>query len=302
MIVGELLARQQAVDKTKTLLRTFAHGHSHRRVQFDNQRWLNVKQPVLEQLDLAPIRGCRGGTLGVNGRNGRLQSVGAETARCQSAFGERDAFGDLLLVPQRPILLLQQDQVSVGRGSRRPTRLLQQHEPHEARRLRLPNQFDQESAQPYRLAAEFGACRCRPPSILSARHRAAPLDRSWRIQQQPAMVSRWPAHRILSIDPLEVWSRPIFPGHAGSSQIVSIDIETGELRTHTTGPGVKVSPRYTGLKEIAYVVIFGDKQGLRFTSDRDGASGAMRAPHGHRTGRGWCTTRPSRGSMACRLA
>jgi hypothetical protein len=47
----------------------------------------------------------------------------------------------------------------VGRGSRRPTRLLQQHEPHEARRLRLPDQFDQESAQPYRLAAEFGACR-----------------------------------------------------------------------------------------------------------------------------------------------
>src|SRR5580704_4250641 len=113
MIVGELLARQQAVDKTKTLLRTFAHGHSHRTVQFDNQRWLNLKQPVVEQLDLAPIRGCRGGTLGVNGRNGRLQSVGAETARSQSAFGERDAFGDLLLVPQRPILLLQQDQVSV---------------------------------------------------------------------------------------------------------------------------------------------------------------------------------------------
>ena len=32
MIVGELLGRQQAVDKTKTLLRTFAHGHSHRTV------------------------------------------------------------------------------------------------------------------------------------------------------------------------------------------------------------------------------------------------------------------------------
>ena len=159
MIGGELLARQQAVDKTKTLLRTFAHGHSHRTVQFDNQRWLKLKQPVVVQLDLAPIRGCRGGTLGVNSRNGRLQSAGAETARSQSAFGERDAFGDLLLVPERPILLLQQDQVSVGRGCRRPTRLQQQHESHEARRVGLPNQFDQESAQPYRLAAEFGACR-----------------------------------------------------------------------------------------------------------------------------------------------
>jgi TolB protein len=78
--------------------------------------------------------------------------------------------------------------------------------------------------------------------------------------------------------PLDVWSRPIFPGHTGSSQIVSINIETGELRTHTTGPGVKVSPRYTGDQEIAYVAIFGDKQGLRFTSDRNGASGTIRYP------------------------
>ena len=78
--------------------------------------------------------------------------------------------------------------------------------------------------------------------------------------------------------PLDVWSRPIFPGHTGSAQIVSIDVETGELRAHTTGPGVKASPRYTGDQEIAYVVIFGDKQGLRFTSDRNGALGAMRYP------------------------
>lgn len=41
---------------------------------------------------------------------------------------------------------------------------------------------------------------------------------------------------------------------------------------------MKVSPRYTGGQEIAYVVIFGDKQGLRFTGDRDGALGAMRCP------------------------
>ena len=55
-------------------------------------------------------------------------------------------------------------------------------------------------------------------------------------------------------------------------------LKRGQLRAHTTGPGVKVSPRYTRDHEIAYVVIFGDKQGLRFTSDRNGASGAMRYP------------------------
>ena len=29
--------------------------------------WVNAKQPVVEQLNLAPVRGCRGGTPGVNG-------------------------------------------------------------------------------------------------------------------------------------------------------------------------------------------------------------------------------------------
>ncbi len=67
-------------------------------------------------------------------------------------------------------------------------------------------------------------------------------------------------------------------GKTGTSQIVSIDVETGALQTHTTGLGVKVSPRYTEEQEIAYVVIFGEKQGLRFTSGRNGPSGAMRRP------------------------
>jgi hypothetical protein len=83
--VGEMLARQQLIDKTETLLQTFAHGNGHRAIQFDNWGWLNPKQLVVEQRNLAPVRGCHGGTLGVNGRNGRLQSVGTEAARstCQ---------------------------------------------------------------------------------------------------------------------------------------------------------------------------------------------------------------------------
>ncbi len=47
---------------------------------------------------------------------------------------------------------------------------------------------------------------------------------------------------------------------------------------NTTGPGVKVSPRYTGDQEIAYVAIFGDKQGLQFTSNRNAAAGEIRDP------------------------
>jgi hypothetical protein len=80
VIVGEVLARQQVIDETKTLLRTFAHGNGHRAVKLDNRGWLSPKQPVVEQRNLAPVRGCRGGTVGVNGRNSRPQSVGTEAA------------------------------------------------------------------------------------------------------------------------------------------------------------------------------------------------------------------------------
>jgi hypothetical protein len=54
-------------------------------------------------------------------RNGGLQSVGTEAVRHQSALGERDTFGDLVSVPQRAILLIEQDEVSPGelRAARR---------------------------------------------------------------------------------------------------------------------------------------------------------------------------------------
>ncbi len=47
----------------------------------------------------------------MNCRDGRLQGVSTETARSKSAFGERDAFGDLISIPQGAILPVQQDQL-----------------------------------------------------------------------------------------------------------------------------------------------------------------------------------------------
>jgi hypothetical protein len=103
VIVGEVLARKLS----RTLLRAFAHRNGRGAVQFHDQGWLNPKQPVMKLPNLAPVRGRRRGTLGLNGRNGPLQRVGTEAAGSKSAFGERDAFGDLVPVPQRPILPLQ---------------------------------------------------------------------------------------------------------------------------------------------------------------------------------------------------
>ncbi len=39
VMVEDVLARQQAINKTKTLLQTFAHGNGHCAVQFDNRGW-----------------------------------------------------------------------------------------------------------------------------------------------------------------------------------------------------------------------------------------------------------------------
>ena len=75
--------------------------------------------------------------------------------------------------------------------------------------------------------------------------------------------------------------KDVYPGRfrpTTMSQIVSIDIETGATQTHTTGPGIKVSPRYAGGEDIGYVTIYGGNQGLRFTSGRAAAAGKMRYP------------------------
>jgi hypothetical protein len=48
MIVGEVLARQQFIDKPKALLWAFAHSNGHCAVQFHNRRWLNPKQLAVE--------------------------------------------------------------------------------------------------------------------------------------------------------------------------------------------------------------------------------------------------------------
>ena len=46
-----------------------------------------------------------------------------------------------------------------------------------------------------------------------------------------------------------------------SSQIVSVEVATGAIERHTTGPGVKVSPRYADGGDIAYVALYGRESG-----------------------------------------
>ncbi|HVP45724.1 MAG TPA: hypothetical protein VMT32_04045 [Bryobacteraceae bacterium] len=75
--------------------------------------------------------------------------------------------------------------------------------------------------------------------------------------------------------------KDVYPGRfekTATSQIWSIDVETGATQTHTSGQGLKVSPRYTNGDEIGYVLAHQEKRGLRFTSGRSGPVDEIRHP------------------------
>ncbi|HEU4877910.1 MAG TPA: hypothetical protein VFT21_00565 [Gemmatimonadaceae bacterium] len=62
------------------------------------------------------------------------------------------------------------------------------------------------------------------------------------------------------------------------SQIVSVDIETGARREHTSGGGLKVSPQYLDGSRIGYLVKAGAHPGIAYTSGERGTAGEIRNP------------------------
>src|SRR5262249_1539966 len=62
------------------------------------------------------------------------------------------------------------------------------------------------------------------------------------------------------------------------SQIVSVDLATGERIEHTSGPGMKASPQFLSASEIAYHRKGGADEGLHYTSGRPPFKAVLRAP------------------------
>ena len=63
-----------------------------------------------------------------------------------------------------------------------------------------------------------------------------------------------------------------------TSQIVSIDVATGERITHTSGPGLKVCHQYLSPTEIGFLRKGGLDEGVHYTSGRPGFKRAVRSP------------------------
>jgi Tol biopolymer transport system component len=62
------------------------------------------------------------------------------------------------------------------------------------------------------------------------------------------------------------------------SQIVSVDVWTGERAEHTTGPGLKLLPQFLSATEIAYHRKGGPDEGLVYTSGGPSVKRALRSP------------------------
>jgi Tol biopolymer transport system component len=63
-----------------------------------------------------------------------------------------------------------------------------------------------------------------------------------------------------------------------TSQIVSVDVATGERFEHTSGPGLKVYHQFLDPSEIGYLRKGGVEEGIFYTSGRPGFKKAVRAP------------------------
>ncbi len=63
-----------------------------------------------------------------------------------------------------------------------------------------------------------------------------------------------------------------------TSQIVSVDVASGERIQHTNGPGLKLFPQFLSSQEIAYQVRAGGEPGLYFTSGKPAVKAEIRSP------------------------
>ena len=67
----------------------------------------------------------------------------------------------------------------------------------------------------------------------------------------------------------DTWNaRTAFGAAKATSQIISVDVRTGERTVHTTGPGLKLLPQYVSADNIGFLAKAGPNEGIGYTSGK----------------------------------
>ena len=104
---------RQAVEQFEPGVRAFGHRHCDGPVELHNGRRLPPRELAVERGDLRPIRVLRPDCLRVEGRDRGLELVWPRPPQRERAVEQRCAALGQVAVPERAVLLLEQDEVSV---------------------------------------------------------------------------------------------------------------------------------------------------------------------------------------------
>ena len=104
MVGAELVA--EGVEELEALGGTLGHGDRHGAVQLHHGRWGQLFEARVEEGDLAPVRLL----LGVEPCDRGLELVRPGPAEPDRAVEDAPALGDPLAAPERPVLIVEEDE------------------------------------------------------------------------------------------------------------------------------------------------------------------------------------------------
>src|SRR5260370_47898 len=147
VVICQFAMFQHRVDMLQSGLWAIAHGNGHGTIEMGYRRRVNSHQLVVKRNNLPPVGRSGRFRFSMNGRDRSLQRVSTEAAGVQGLLHQGPSLRDLLPVPERAVLIVQQNQLSGRRGSRGATGFLEQHQGKQPHDFRL---WD------FRLWLEFG--------------------------------------------------------------------------------------------------------------------------------------------------
>ena len=112
VVLVEIAAGEDRIDDRQPRRRTVAHRDRRGAIQLDDRRRIGAQQHVVQADDLRPVRVGGRSRFGMHGGNRRLQRVRTEPAAGQRPLDERAALGNLLAVPARAVLIVEQHQLA----------------------------------------------------------------------------------------------------------------------------------------------------------------------------------------------